>query len=68
MTRKVVLTVTVTVTVNKNPGNAFCQKLQSMLILGQVSDSGSSLSSYACASALTVSDEESGTDSDSDSE
>ena len=36
--------------------------------LGQVSDSGSSLSSFASASALTVSDEESGTDSDSDSE
>ena len=43
--------------------------------LGQVSDSGSSLSSFgsistdaSSASALTVSDEESGTDSDSDSE
>ena len=43
--------------------------------LGQVSDSGSSLSSFgsistdaSSSSALTVSDEESGTDSDSDSE
>ena len=43
--------------------------------LGQVSDSGCSLSSFgsistdaSSASALTVSDEESGTDSDSDSE
>ena len=43
--------------------------------MGQVSDSGSSLSSFgsistdaSSASALTVSDEESGTDSDSDSE
>ena len=40
VTRKVVLTVTVTVTVNKIPGNAFCQKRQRMLIIGQGSESG----------------------------
>ena len=56
-------------TVNKNPGNAFCQKLQSMLITwDRFRIQYSSLSSFASASALTVSDEESGTDSDSDSE